>query len=86
MPISMRRGRASIGAVCVNSGKNQVSSERRVDGDRGGFIVADLTDQNHIRILADNGAQSVGEGVSAGSRNLRLGYPFDFVFYRIFNR
>jgi hypothetical protein len=37
--------------------EHEVARERRVDGDLGGFLVADLADHDHVRILTQEAAE-----------------------------
>ena len=45
------------GVVGVHGGEHQVPGERRLDGDLGGLRVADLADQDLVRVVAQDGAQ-----------------------------
>src|SRR5690606_19612143 len=62
-------GDAAGGAVGMQRRQHQVTGQRRLDGDLGGFAVAHFADHDHIRILTHDGAQRAGE-VEA---DLRLG-------------
>ena len=42
--------------------KHDVAGERRLDGDLGGLEVADLADEDHVRVLAQDAAEARGEG------------------------
>ena len=61
---------ASHGAdrvVGVQGGDHQVAGQAGLDGDLRGFQVADLTHQDDIRVLAQDGAQGAREAhVDAG--------------------
>ena len=48
--------------VGVQGGEHQVAGLRRLDGDLGGLQVADFADHDHVRVLAQEGAQRGGEG------------------------
>ena len=48
--------------VGVEGGEHQVTGERGVDGDVGGFRIADFPDHDDVRGLAEHGAQGGGEG------------------------
>src|SRR5262245_12450633 len=50
------------GRLGVQGGEHQMASERGMYGDVGGFGIADLSDHDHIRILANEGTQSGGKG------------------------
>ena len=41
--------------------EHQVTGERRFDGNLRGFLVARFTDENHVRILAQESAQDARE-------------------------
>ena len=47
--------------VGVQGGQHQVAGERGLDGDLRGLEVADLADHDHVRVLAQDGAQGLGE-------------------------
>lgn len=49
-------GEGGGGVVGVEGGKDQVSCERGLDGDLGGFAVTGFTDQDDIGVLAQEGA------------------------------
>jgi len=50
------------GVVGVEGGEEQVSRERGVDRDGRGLSVADFSDEDDVRVLADERAESLGEG------------------------
>jgi hypothetical protein len=50
------------GGVGVQGGQHQVAGERRLHGDLRGLAVAHLADHDDVRVLAQDGAQGVGEG------------------------
>ena len=54
-------GDSASGIVGVQSGENLVAGESRFDGDIGGFVVANFTDHDDVRILAEDGAESIGK-------------------------
>ena len=49
------------GVGAVHRGEHEVAGERRLDRDPGGVDVADLTDEDHVGVLAQHGPQSGGE-------------------------
>ena len=49
------------GAVGVQRGQHEVAGLRRFDGDFRGLQIADLPDHDDVRILAQEGAQRLGE-------------------------
>src|SRR4051812_12809135 len=54
-------GERAGGGVGVQGGEDHVSGERGFHGDVRGLFVAGLADQDHVRILAKEGAQDAGE-------------------------
>ncbi len=46
----------------MQRGQHQVAGQRGLDGDLRGLEVADFADHDHIRVLAQDGAQGLGEG------------------------
>ena len=52
------------GIVGMQRREHQVAGLRRLDGDLGGFQVADFADHDDIRVLAQEGAQRGGKGQS----------------------
>ncbi len=59
--MSTRRVRVLGRVVGVQRGEHQVAGLGRLDGDFGGLEVADFADHDHVRILAQEGAQGAGE-------------------------
>lgn len=49
------------GIVGVQSGEHLVTGESRFDGDIGGFVVANFPDHDDVGILAEDGAEGIGE-------------------------
>lgn len=49
------------GVVCVQRGKDKMAGQRRLRRDFCRFGVADRADHDHVRILAQEGAQHGGE-------------------------
>ncbi len=60
--MSVRRVTALARVVGVQRGQHQVAGERGLDGDLRGFEVADFTDHDDVRVLAQDGAQGLGKG------------------------
>ncbi len=56
------------------------------DGDLGGLEVADFADHDDVRILAQDGAQAVGEGEADLGFHIDLRYAGKPVFHRFFDR
>jgi dTDP-glucose 4,6-dehydratase len=52
------------GGVGVQGAEHHVAGEGGLDGDLGGFHVADFTDEDHVGILAEDTAEAGGEGES----------------------
>ena len=52
----------------------------------GGFQIANFPDQNHVRILAQEGAQGRGEIHALLRVHVDLIYPFQVDFHRVFRR
>src|SRR5690606_8608822 len=48
--------------VGVHGGEHEVTGERRLDGDLRRLEIADLADEDHVRVLAEEGAQRRSEG------------------------
>ena len=61
-PISVRRVIGCRGVVGVQRGEHQVTGEGGLDGDRGGLLVTDLTDQHDVGILTKERTERRGEG------------------------
>ncbi|MNQ96372.1 hypothetical protein D3C85_1119740 [compost metagenome] len=57
---------------------------RRLDGDRGGFQVADLADHDHVRVLAQEGAQRLGEVHALLGVDVDLVDAFQVDLHRVF--
>src|SRR6185436_12150192 len=72
--------------VGVQRGHHQVSRERGLHGDVRGFQVADFADHHHVRVLAQDGAQSAREGHLDLGVHLRLADAVDVVLDRILDR
>ncbi len=54
-----------------------------VQGRTGGFGVADLTDQDHVRVVAEEVAQGVGKAITGALVDLGLSHGGHSVFHRI---
>lgn len=67
----------------MQGGKDEMSGERCLCGNRGGFKVADLSDHDDIRILPDQGSQSCLEGVSVLFIHLTLYDSRHLIFDRV---
>ena len=62
-----------------------MAGERGLHGDLRGFRVADFADHDHVGVLADDGAQSVGETKTDLRFDLNLIDAAQLVFDRIFD-
>ena len=63
-----------------------MAGEGCIDGDAGGFQIADLTDHDDVRRLTQNGAQGAGEGHSDLGLHVHLVDAGHDVFDRILDR
>src|SRR4030043_252780 len=57
-----------------------------MNGDFSRLGISNLTNEDHIRILADNGTQRISKGESDGWLHLNLIDPFQLIFHRVFYR
>jgi hypothetical protein len=60
-----------------------VAGERRLDRHFGGIGIADLADDDHIRVLADDVAQGFLKGEVDLGIDRALGHPLDHVLHRL---
>jgi hypothetical protein len=74
------------GVVGVQSREDQVAGQGGLDRQLGGLFVADLTDHDDVRVLAEGGAQAGAEVVADLRSHLRLADSVDLIFDRIFER
>ena len=72
--------------VRVQRGEHQVAGERGLDRDLRGLVVADLADHDHVRVLAQDGAQRLGEGEVDLRVHLRLADAGQLVLDRVLHR
>jgi hypothetical protein len=63
-----------------------VSGEGSLDGNFGGFRIADFADQHHVGIVAQDGAQAARKGQPGFFRDLDLVDSFQPVLDRVFDR
>ena len=56
-------GEGASGVVGVQCGEDEVARKRCIDGGRSHFAVADLTDHDDVRVLAQCGAQTFGKRI-----------------------
>src|ERR1039458_7339939 len=71
--------------VGVYRGEHQVAGERRVDGDLGGLLIADLAHHDLVGIVAQNGPQTAREGEALLLVHRDLRDALDLVFDRVLN-
>src|SRR5207244_5410141 len=76
-------GDGAGGVISVDGGKDQVAGERSLDGDLGRLQVADLADHDHVRVLAEEAAQPVGEGELDLRVHRGLGDALELVLDRV---
>ena len=69
----------------MESAEDEVASQGSLDGDLGRLVVADLADHDDVRVLADDGAQAVGEGQPDLGPDLDLADALDLVLDRVLN-
>jgi len=62
-----------------------VAGERGAHRDVGGFGVADFADQDHVRVVAQDGAQHAGEGEADPAVDLDLADAAHLILDRIFH-
>ena len=70
--------------VGVQRAEDHVPGERRLHGDLGRFQVADLADQDHVRVLPQDGPQAGGEGDVDVGVDRALDDAVDVVLDRVF--
>ena len=70
----------------MQGGQHEVPGEGRLHGDLRGFAVADFAHHDHVRVLAQDGAQAGGEGHARPDVELYLPDAVNAVFDGIFKR
>ena len=70
----------------MDSGQDEVTGECRIDGNLGGFAIAQLTHHDDVGVMAQHRAQDCGEGQSDGRIDRDLVDALDLVFDRILDR
>ncbi len=68
----------------MQGGEHQVTSLRCLDGDFGGFEIADLPHHHHIRVLPQKGSQGAGKGQPSLGVDLHLVDSGQVDLHRIF--
>src|SRR6185369_4178198 len=71
--------------VGVDSGKDEVTGKRRLNGNLRGFRVTDFADHDLVRIVAQNGAKAAGEGQTFLFIYWNLRDAADLIFDRVFD-
>ncbi len=66
--------------------EDEVSGQGGLDGQVSRFAIADLTDHDDVGVLAEQGAQAVGEGHAGDGIDLGLVGTYDVVFNRVLDR
>ena len=74
------------GRVRVQRRHHEVAGQRRLHGDLRGLEVADFADHHHVRVLAQDGAQSARERHLDARVDLRLADAVDVVLDRVLDR
>ena len=62
----------ALAGAGVQGGDDEVAGEGGADGDVGGFVIANLADDQHLRVLAEQVAGGFGEVEAAGFVDLGL--------------
>ena len=71
--------------VAVQRAEHLVAGERGFDGDFGGLGVADFTDHDDVRVLAQDGAQGIGKGEADFLFGRHLVDAGNLEFHRVFD-
>ena len=71
--------------VGVQRGKNHVARQRRLHGDLRRFLIANFTDEDHVRVMPQNRAQSAREGQPRLLGNLNLVDALELILDRVFD-
>ncbi|MNS42160.1 hypothetical protein D3C72_745330 [compost metagenome] len=74
------------GVVGVERREHQVPGHGRLEGDVEGLLVANLADENHVRVQSQHAAQGRGEGQSDFGCHLNLADAVDGVLDGVFGR
>ena len=76
-------GDGTCRVVGMEGGEHQMTCQRRLDGNLGGFRIADLPDENDIGVLPDDRPQAGSKGEIDFGVDLHLSDTTDPVFDRI---
>ena len=85
MPVG-QAGDGAGGVVGVQGGQHQVAGQRGLDRDLRGLEVADLADHDHVRVLAQDGAQALAKVSSDPGVDLGLADAGQLVLDRVLDR
>ena len=77
---SRKRPRGVIG---VESAENQMSRQRGLHGNLRRFLVTNFTNEDHVRIMPQNGPQPASKGQPGFFRDLNLVDAAQLIFDRI---
>ena len=72
--------------IGVERREHQMAGQRRIHGRAGRLLVTALSDENDIRIRAQQAPQAFRKIDAVENIGLRLVHPLDLIFDRIFNR
>ena len=78
-------GDCTGGVVGVEGGEDEVACEGCLDGELCGFGIADFADEDDIGVLAEQRAETCGEGDIAFDIDLHLGDAVHVVFDGVFD-
>src|SRR6202011_1355939 len=71
--------------IGVDRGEDQVAGQRGVDGDLGGFLVADFAHHDFVGVMTQDGPKTAGEGETLLFVYRDLGDALDLVLHRVFD-
>lgn len=81
-----KTGNRTKGVGGVKCRQNPVAGHCRAHCHAGGFLVAHLANQQHVRVLPQDGADAIGIGHVARPPQIALSHPGQFIFDRLFQR
>ena len=76
-------GDGTGGIIRVKGAEDQMAGQGRLDGNFRCLRISNLADEDHIRVLPDNGSQGIGKGEPDGRLDLNLVDPSELIFYGI---
>src|SRR5208283_3630264 len=71
--------------IGVDGGEHEVARQRRLDGDLGGFVVANFAHHDLVRVMTQDGTQTAGEGQTLFFVDRNLGDAAYLILDRVFN-